>query len=147
MTITRGNYASTDFPYMTSIPTQGEPSYKALKRLKNELQTNTSSVDSDLGGGDHKYLGLVLIHVVYSRVTPNSPFIALMFPGSLINPWGIDTIDAIDIIEVHKIDIFLYREYREVERDDCEDNEQDTANTVTQLSIHAETLKLLTELQ
>ena len=60
MATTRIDYASTYFPYKTRTPIVGEPTYKALKRLKNELRANASSVDTDLGGGDHGYLGLVL---------------------------------------------------------------------------------------
>ena len=60
MSSSRIDYSSTYFPYSTPTPIQGEPTYKALKRFKNELRANASSVDTDLGGGDHGYLGLVL---------------------------------------------------------------------------------------
>ena len=70
MTTGRVDYASTYFPYPTPTPIQGEPTYKALKRLKNELRANASSVDRDLGGGDHGYLGLVLSDEEYARVAP-----------------------------------------------------------------------------
>ena len=70
---TRIDYASTYFPYTSPTPIQGEPTYKTLKRLKNELRANASSVDSNLGGGDHGYLGLVLTDEEYSRVAPDFP--------------------------------------------------------------------------
>ena len=54
------DYASLYFRYKTPMPIRGMPSHKALKRLKTELQANASSVESDLGGVDHGYLGLVL---------------------------------------------------------------------------------------
>ena len=116
MTATRVDYAATYFPYPKPTPIQGEPTYKALKRLKNELRANSSSVDSDLGGGDHGYLGLVLNDAEYSRVVPNTPFIAPRFPGSLNIPRGTDTIDAINLREEHKRNTGLYRECREVEK-------------------------------
>ena len=112
----RVDYAATYFLYPKPTPIQGEPTYKALKRLKNELRANSSSVDSDLGGGDHGYLGLVLNEQEYSRVAPNTPFIAPMFPGPLNIPRGTDTIDAVNIREEHKRNLGLYRECREVEK-------------------------------
>ena len=112
----RVDYAATYFLYPKPTPIQGEPTYKALKRLKNELRANSSSVDSDLGGGDHGYLGLVLNEQEYSRVAPNTPFIAPMFPGPLNIPRGTDTIDAINIRKEHKRNLGLYRECREVEK-------------------------------
>ena len=54
------DYASLYFKYKTPTLTQGEPTNKALKRLQTELRTNMSSVETDLGGGVHGYLGLVL---------------------------------------------------------------------------------------
>ena len=52
----------------------------------------------------------------YTRVAPDTPFIAPQFPGPLIIPRGTDTIDAMNIKEAHKRDMALYRECREVER-------------------------------
>ena len=54
------DYASSYFKCKTPTPIRGIPTHKALKRLKTELQANASSVESDLGGGNHGYLGLVL---------------------------------------------------------------------------------------
>ena len=47
------DYASSYFKYKTPTPIRGEPTHKALQRLKNELQANASSIETDLGGGDH----------------------------------------------------------------------------------------------
>lgn len=116
MTTTRIDYAATYFPYKTPTPINGEPTYKSLKRLKNELRANASSVDTDLGGGDHGYLGLVLTDEEYLRVAPNHPFEAPEFPGSLIIPANTDMVTAMNLREAHKRDTNLYRECREVER-------------------------------
>ena len=62
------DYAASYFKYKTPTPIQGEPTNKALKRLKTELQANASSVKSNLGGGDHGYLVLVLSDVEYANV-------------------------------------------------------------------------------
>ena len=81
MTTSRIDYATTYFPYSSPTPIQGEPTYKAIKRLKNELRANASSVDSDLGGGDHGYLGLILTNEECIRVCPGTPFVAPAYPG------------------------------------------------------------------
>ena len=47
---------------------RGELINKALKRLKLELQSNASSVETNLGGGNHSYLGLVLIDEEYISI-------------------------------------------------------------------------------
>ena len=83
MTTTRVDYASTYFPYKSPTPIQGEPTYKTLKRLKNELRANASSIDSNLGGGDHGYLGLVLTEVEYAKVVPQHPFEAPEYPDKI----------------------------------------------------------------
>jgi hypothetical protein len=116
MTTTRIDYASTYFPYPIPTPIQGEPTYKSIKRLKNEIRANASSVDTDLGGGDHGYLALILNEVEYATVAPQTPFLAPDFPGELLIPRGTDPVDALNIREKHKRDMGIYRECREVER-------------------------------
>ena len=63
MTTGAVDYALSYFKYKTPTPIQVTPTNKALKRLKRELRANASSVESDLGGRDHGYLGLVLTDV------------------------------------------------------------------------------------
>ena len=45
------DYAVSYFKYKIATPIRGEPTNKALKRLKLELQANASSVEIDLAGG------------------------------------------------------------------------------------------------
>ena len=79
------DYVASYFKYKTPTPIQGTPTYKALKRLKAELRANASSVECDLGGGNHGYLGLVLSDQEYATVSP-TPFIAPAYPGQLTIP-------------------------------------------------------------
>ena len=116
MTTTRIDYATTYFPHNSPTPIRGEPTYKSLKKLKSELKANASSVDSDLGGGDHGYLGLVLSDTEYARICPDSAFEPPEFPGKLQIPRNTETIDAINIREEHRNNLALYRECREVEK-------------------------------
>ena len=110
------DYAASYFKYKTPTPIIGAPSHKTLKRLKQELRANASSVDTDLGGGDHGYLGLVLTDEEYLRVAPNTPFVAPEFPCSLLIPANTDMVTAMNLREAHKRDTNLYRECREVEK-------------------------------
>ena len=116
MTTTRIDYAATYFPYSSPTPIRGEPTYKSLKKLQRELKANASSVDSDLGGGDHGYLGLVLSDIQYAKICPNNPFEAPEFPQALTIPAGTDPAEAINLREEYRTNIALYRECREVEK-------------------------------
>ena len=42
--------------------------HKALQQFKVELQVNTSSIKTDLGGGNYGYLGLVLTDREYAII-------------------------------------------------------------------------------
>ena len=75
MTLGTIDYASSYFKYKNLTPIRGEPAHKSLKRLKMELQANTSSVETDLGGGNHGYLGLVLTDKEYATIPHTAPFI------------------------------------------------------------------------
>ena len=50
------DYAVSYFKDKISTPIREEPTHKALKRLIKELRSNASSVQTDLGGGNHGYL-------------------------------------------------------------------------------------------
>ena len=95
------DYATSYFKYKTPTPIRGEPTNKALKRLKTELQANASSVESDLGGGDYSYLGLILIDIEYSSIPDTTPFVPSAFPGALIIPPDSTAIQALQLREDH----------------------------------------------
>ena len=63
------DYSSSYFKYKTPILVWGESVHKMLKYLKIELKVNASSVESNLGRGNHRYLGLVLIDTKYALVS------------------------------------------------------------------------------
>ena len=116
MTSSNIDYATVYFKYKNPTPINGEPTNKALKRLKTELRANASSVDTDLGGGDHGYLGLVLSDVEYARITPASPFIPPTFPGPLVIDPALTAVQQVQARETHKEAIALYRECKNVEK-------------------------------
>ena len=111
------DYANVYFKYKIPTPINGEPSNKSLKRLKTELRANGSSVDTDLGGGDHGYLGLVLSDQEYARIQPTpTPFVAPNFPGALIVDPALTAVQQVQARETHKEQIALYRECKNVEK-------------------------------
>ena len=115
MTLGTVDYAASYFKYKTPTPIQGTPTNKTLKRLKQELRANASSVESDLGGGDHGYLGLVLTDVEYATVS-STAFTAPAFPAALNIPTGTDQVTALNLREVHKDEKRAYYECKNVEK-------------------------------
>ena len=111
------DYATLYFKYKIPNPINGEPTYKSLKQLKTELRANASSVDTDLGGGDHGYLGLALSDEEYARITPiPTQFRAPNFPGALVIDPAYTVIQAVQAHESHTEELALYRECKDVEK-------------------------------
>ena len=80
MALNNIDYTTVYFKYSVPTPITGEATYKSLKQLKNKLRANASSVDTNIGIGDHGYLCLVLTDAEYARVTPTpQPFVPLVF--------------------------------------------------------------------
>ena len=76
-----------EHPFLTTI--RREHTYENLHHLKNKLKANVSSVRTTLGGGNHGYLGIILTHADYFRITPTNPFTRPPNPGILVpNPIG-----------------------------------------------------------
>ncbi len=69
------DYQSTflDYPSLTKIT--GEPSLSTLMTLRNKLKANAQSVDSNLGGGAHGHLGLVVPASVYNNIALDTPYV------------------------------------------------------------------------
>ena len=111
------DYAASYFKYKTPTPIHGAPTNKTLKRLKQELRANASSVESDLGGGDHGYLGLVLTDIEYAIVCVAIAFSAPVFPITpLVIPIGTDQVQALNLREQYKDAKLAYYECKNVEK-------------------------------
>ena len=111
------DYAASYFKYKTPTPIQGAPTNKTMKRLKQELRENASSVESDLGGGDHGYLGLVLTDIDYTTVCDATAFTAPVFPITpLVIPIGTDQVQALNLREQYKDAKRAYYECKNVEK-------------------------------
>ena len=106
------DYASSYFKYKTPTPIRGEPTNKVLKRLKLELQSNASSVETNLGGGNYGYLGLVLIDKEYTSIPHTQPFIVLNYPSLLAILAASIPIEALELKDRHR----LYLECKNIEK-------------------------------
>ena len=81
------NYKDTLFERANLTPICGEPTFETLHKLRNEIKLNSKAVYSNLGGGEHGHIGLVLTDVQYSLITP-TPLVYPTHPGHLIIPDG-----------------------------------------------------------
>ena len=60
------------FPYPMITTIRGsKPTYETIRELQQKLSENTVSVQSNLGGGQHRYSSLTVKPVVYFNLTGN----------------------------------------------------------------------------
>lgn len=103
------------FPHLVVPRQPGEPTYKTIRTVHRLLKANAASIPSDLGGGAHGLLGLLLTDAVYQTIT------GVLFTRP-VNPGTTATIPARSTGKItrrlerdHKESL---RVYREVERTD-----------------------------
>ena len=63
----------------------GAPTYETLHILNNEIKSNAMAVHSNLGGGQHGYLRLVISPTAYALLN-NTNFFCQVHPENLITP-------------------------------------------------------------
>ena len=95
------DYAAACFKHKTPTPIRGQPNSKSLKRLQTELQANSSSVETDLGGGNHGYLGLLKSDEEHALIPNTQPFVAPTYPAALQLPFTAPIIEALDLKDAH----------------------------------------------
>ena len=76
------DYRNTNFEYSTLTKITGQPNYILLKKIKDELTANATSVSSNLGGGANGHLGLVLNDAEYATIS-GTPYVRPVHPGPL----------------------------------------------------------------
>lgn len=57
------------FPHSTLPKIEGEPDFAGIKNIEKLIITNASSCESELGGGQHGMLGLVISPERYQLIT------------------------------------------------------------------------------
>ena len=100
MTSTVIDYTTVQFELPVIEKIHGESSYESLKNLKKQLKTNALSLSSDLGGGEHGHLGLVLTPEEYPFFVDEYELPAQ--PGSLNIPDNTPHIAALTMRYNHK---------------------------------------------
>ena len=109
------NYIDQYFEFKELTKIHGEPTYENLKNLHNQLKTNATSVPSNLGGGAHGHLGLVLSPTEYAIIAPNTPFVRPVHPGILTIPQGTANHAAVTMKELHTERLRVFNEVLNVE--------------------------------
>ena len=109
------DYVKTYFqiPNLTKI--HGEPTFKTLRVLFNELKANAGDVSTTLGGGLLGYLGLLLSILEYARVAPGTPFVCSPNRGPLVILEGTAQHAATQMREDHAEALRQHRECIDVE--------------------------------
>ena len=85
MSIAAINYRETFFPVKDLSRIIGIPTYETLHTMHLELKTNSTSVHSNLGGGQFGHLGLVISPARYA-MEANTPYVRPVHPGALVIP-------------------------------------------------------------
>ena len=70
-----------NFPYPTLTPIAGVPDYEALAELHTQANSNSSSIQTNLGGGNHGLLAITLEPAVLNTLTA-IPFVTPVNPGT-----------------------------------------------------------------
>ena len=79
------NYNEPLFDRAKITPIHSKPALKTLHKLRNEIKANAESVYSNIRGGSHGHIGLVLTNAKYA-LTLNTPFFYLTHLGLIIIP-------------------------------------------------------------
>ena len=85
MTISTVTYCETIFEHTDLTKITGVLTYDNLHLLHKEIKANAMAVQSNLGGGQHVYIGLVVRPTDYALLT-NTPFVSQVYTGNLRIP-------------------------------------------------------------
>ena len=83
MTVAAVNYKETHFPHQDLTKIIGTPTYVTLHELFIQLKANALSVHSNLGGGQHGHLGLLLSPNAYALLSA-TPYIRPPYPPPIV---------------------------------------------------------------
>ena len=98
------------FPHLLIPRHTGAPSYESVQATHKLLKANAASVPSDLGGGQHGLLGLMLDNAVYNNVTGQN-FVRPVNPGnSAVIPPGATAAVTHTLERVHSENLRVFRE-------------------------------------
>ena len=81
------DYLKTYFEYPELTKIHDSPDFASLKKIKDELKSNAARVPTNLGGGAHGHLGLILTPAEYALISA-TPYVRPVHPGPLVLPAG-----------------------------------------------------------
>ena len=102
------NYKDTLFERGNLTPIRGKPTFKILHNIRNEINANTKAAYSNIRGGVHVHLGVVLTDVQYKLISP-TPFVYLTHMGLLTIPDGTTAHANSNIQILHNEQIRMFR--------------------------------------
>ena len=85
MTLSTVNYRETIFEHPDLTKITGVLTYETLHLLHNKIKSNAMAIYSNLGGGKHGYLELVVRSTAYALLV-STPFVCQFHPGNIIIP-------------------------------------------------------------
>ena len=103
-----------EIPVLTKI--QGEPTADSLIVLRRELKANASSVYSNIGGGTHGHLFLVITPAQFNLLS-NAAFVIPLHPGPLTIPISTNAAISVVIKDQYNEQLRLFREINRVEKE------------------------------
>ena len=109
------NYKDTLFEQANLTPICGETTFEMIHKLRNYIKANAKSVYSNLVGGAHGNLGLVLTDTQYSIISP-TPFVYPDHPGLLLIPDSTTAHSSYNIRIAHTDKVRMFREVTGVEQ-------------------------------
>ena len=93
----------------------GVPIYDTLYLLHNKIKSNAMTVHSNLGGGQHGYLGLVVSPTAYALPT-KTPFVFQVHTGNFIIPIAATRHAQEELKHQYEKNLRVFHETRGVER-------------------------------
>ena len=79
----------TMFPNPVLTQIIGRPAFQSISRLFRETTENAATVDTDLGGGQHGLIGVLLPPQLYQGMS-NTPMVVPANPGPVPNIMGMN---------------------------------------------------------
>ena len=92
---------SFPFPHEKLTKIEGEPTAATVRVLKREVYANAMAIATNLGGGNHGYLGMVMPAVEYNAMNNTQPFVAPNHPGA--HPGHANGATAAAITETNRV--------------------------------------------
>lgn len=112
---TNTNFKETYFVHPSLTKIQGEPTYRTLSILYQEIKANAASVPSNLGGGAFGYLGLVLSKAQYALLS-DVPFVRPVHPGALVIPPNSTGPQTATLQQTYDDNVKIHRECQAIDK-------------------------------